>query len=884
MPQENTPKFQPGLMIFVGKVGEQIREYLSPYYYGPHQRWLQDPPTPSPYHLLAYLAQPLCDCIALLQVVTEGPYAEPDQAIAFPVMKTFPANDKDIPTGSGPLAEMINKALDSIMLARRIDAIDQHNYDTAHSRAQVFIIGEPNAQNKPRMAQILKLIRKYERHSRFELVVSYVLNCYDTTTDYAASLKKPSSVASLSWSAYEVANFTYVYERTTLHPQFFVFTEDEVRYATAEALLAFVTSGVTTSQMFKDVSIATPLLETYEDRVGSFSTIMIRFPRAAIHRYCAAHLTRDMLQKWLQDFNHSTLSLAQCEKEEQDASNLANDLKSWMGDGQSHIDDEQYSGTAITLLQSDNLSEAALPNSVLREADPLQRKTEYLFNLLAPATIAEDYDASQTSSWVAFLTWRSGDARHAYIGWQEAAESAWKTINRVINDRIKHEIDNRWAHDTQGFAAATVFVKVLDEHLDALEQKTHEWKRIHEDIYRRKLTNFATLAGGEWVVMSHQQSLRITNQNGRSIGQARPTMGNIDVRANAPTVGGHVMLPQMQPMEARISRNLLARTNWKQQQVPSIAALGSVGTISWLGGTFSLIAFGLPSLSLVSVALAAFIAVANLSFYLMRRGEREKARAVVAEFYRCYYTHLCEQFEDEQRMALINTLRERVRRIRQRLDNFNVFFDERKNKAQETMQEASDTLFKGPAASHDVFVANGEQLHEQGTHTLESVAGSIDRKRQSNQDSLKNWHRTFESLKEELVKHLQQDAKTTSRSLLEMGEQELQEYLYSFCGEIIEGYLTGTLVDISAALDKTEIWRSVLERRRRSPYNTDVGNREPRMTFVGGSAKALQEGKLHVPSEAFRQVTLNDEWLLVGGLFRGGNPRVVDGNALFPIK
>src|SRR5262249_10743358 len=143
----------PTLFIFIGKVGEQIREYLSPYYYGQYQRRLQDPPTASTYHLLASLDEAVRDSVALLQVVTEGPQANAWNPIAFPVMEEFPEQDKYMPTGQGPLATMIQHALFSVQLGERIDKIRNAGYEVPNSRTQVFIVGEPNKTNAPWFAK-----------------------------------------------------------------------------------------------------------------------------------------------------------------------------------------------------------------------------------------------------------------------------------------------------------------------------------------------------------------------------------------------------------------------------------------------------------------------------------------------------------------------------------------------------------------------------------------------------------------------------------------------------------------------------------------------------------------------------------------------------------
>src|SRR5579859_4131388 len=211
MAQQVRPRVRPTLFIFIGTVGEQIREYLSPYYYGQYRRRLQDPPVPSTYHLLASLEDVLRDSVALLQVVTEGQEANPWNPIAFPVMKEFP-NDKDMPTGQGPLASMIQHALFSVQLDRRIDKIRNAGYEVPNTRTQVFIVGEPNRINAPWFAKTLEIVRRCAQSLNFEVPACYVLNCYDLGQDHYRSLRKPLNSSGLKWANYETANFSYLYE------------------------------------------------------------------------------------------------------------------------------------------------------------------------------------------------------------------------------------------------------------------------------------------------------------------------------------------------------------------------------------------------------------------------------------------------------------------------------------------------------------------------------------------------------------------------------------------------------------------------------------------------------------------------------------------------
>jgi hypothetical protein len=895
MAQQVRPQVRPTLLIFVGKTGEQIREYLSPYYDGQQQRRLQDPPTPSTYHLLASLDDSVRDSVALLQVVTEGKQADASKAIAFPVMKEFP-HDKDMATGQGPLESMIQRALFSVQLARRIDRIRQAGYEVPNPRTQVLIVGEPNKINTPWFARILEIVRQYAQSLNFEVPICYVLNCYDLGNDFSQSLKKSLGSPGLKWVNYETANFSYLYEPIIPYPAPLTVMPESVRYATAETLLAFAATGITSLRFIEDgvlLDAHKPDLEDYSPYIGSLSTSMIRFPRPSVVHYCTTHLASELIQKWRHDLNASCITPEQRDRARSDGITIVDRLEAWIAPSEPRPLAEEKQWPSFEILRQANLPGVKQQASQQKDAyEQLLHETEKLFGLFSHQDILEDYRCRQerTQTWAEFTYERFNRASSTYEHWERTAQQSWHIMQATIDDHMRYEIDRRWSAGSNGFALTRVFVNQLDEGLADLTTRVSQWRHEHSLDYKEQQNRAAKMADRRWHIPDNRQSLQGTGPSAQSsAGQARPTMSHIAIQGNTGAsittgTGGRppgLAVPQhLPPAEDSIARCLYSRAVWKQNQVPSIGALCSVGLLGLITAVFSASASGLSSTLLVtaSAALAAVITAGNIGFHLARKKEYVAAQKDISEFYSNYYHSKCTHREDLQRISLIRTLAHRVMRMRQRIEHMEAFFDERARTALDDAQEACHSLFEGPAATRDVFIADGERLQARGTHTLESIASKIGQMRKNH--PLADWQRTLDMIKDHLAKDLQQN----SRSLLDMNADQFQEYLYQFTQPIIEGYLTGPLVDISEALDKPGVWRDVLEQARRPLYTADIGVRDPYQLFVCGSSQALAKGTQHIPSNALQLLTKGNEWLLIVGLFRGGRPRAIDADMLFPVK
>jgi hypothetical protein len=916
MTEQIEMQFRPSLIICVGRVGALIREHLSPYY-GEVERNLTEQPR-SAYHLLSNLDRPLRNSVGLLQVDTECVGADPDVAIPFAVAELFPLNDADIPRERGPLKEMIRKALISVQLDRRILNIRTSGYAVPNTRTQVFIVGEPTGpeldddpdktdklvpdpsskSNKLYMSKILKLVRDCVRDYHFETPICYVLNSYQDPRDYSSQLMKKLSDPADNWQLREVANFSYLYEQMISFPAPVFVTENESRYAAAEGLLALTATGITSLPAFENAMQLPVTLEDYSEHVGNLSTSTVMFPRAMTQRYCSARLSSLLVQKWLHDLNVANIP-GQRRLEERDlARNLADDIESWIEDQKPRpMAEESFWPNFGILFQKNHPESEQVRYRQIEAYRQMENQTENLFAVFSPFAITDAYKQrrNKAETWTSIANDQCDRAVSLYTQWEQRAIPAWDMLSARINAEIRQQVDMRWSANKDGFEIARIYVDQLDDQLMNVLDHVRKWRRDHDKNYGTKREHFLAQSKGNWTIDEAQPN--IVGAGLPAGGQASPTMNNIDIRPKAtktsltggnggggiigsttPTQsGGSQHLPQM---EAEIARDLRARAVWKENHIPPVATLCSTGFMSWLALALSASIPHLPpSIDLtVKGILALAFAGGSFSVFLRRLRESNVARKDMLDYNRLYYIHNCEHREDLQRIDLLKILRSRVTAIRQRLDDMSTFLSNARKKADSEAEIVQDQLFNGPAGVRDIFVANGERLQEHGAHTLDSVASKIELARQN--QPLEEWHRNFDKMRDELVQKLKQGNET----LLEMTEEKVQETLYSFTAEIIDGYLVGSLVDLGAALDKPEVWREILERVSRPLYYAEVGRLDLKWMFVCGNPQDLTRSARYIPSEAIQVRTKSSEWLMIASFFSGGSPKILDANTLFPYR
>lgn len=882
--------FRPSLIIFVGEAGRHIREQFGA------------------RGLLANLDKPLRQSVALLQVTVDGNetdlvdgevqlYAEP-----FPIAEAAEVDD-DMPTKKGLLQDVIYRALLSVQLDRRRLAIMKAGYAMPDPRTQIQIVGAANDDDARWLARILLIVREQVNRNHFNTTVSYFLNVYNPITrDFSPTLKKSFDSPELKWDDYELPNFSYLYQHIATYPTTVFANIHETQYATAEALLALTSTGVTLSTLFENEMRQNVYLEDYSFNVGTLSTSMIMFPRTAASSFCSARLSYDLMGKWHEDLNRSVMSESVRKKMQNDARNAVTDVEKWMGEHEERFfAPDSNSPSLRILIQPNHPQEERVRHRQSELHSTLEGRTKQLFNHLTFGSVMHEFRErrNKKEEWVDIADKRGGQAVERYRRWDEAARNAWDAATLRIGDEVKRTVDELWPSTENGFELARIYVDEYFNSLQRLAEHVTKLKTEHQTFYEEDQERFAKLTE-EGV---GQDSSNIQGDDVQPAGRARPTMGyqgsdssaKSDISfsggqggdtssagipvAQASAIPGH--LPER---EDRVVRKLKQRANWKQRQVPAVAALGANGFVLWLTTTFLVTGIATPLhiepliLFAINSGFLLLVLVSSALYALQRYQEVQVAREELLTFYRRWYVSNCEKREDLQRYKIMRTLQGRVGNMRRRLNAMSDFLLMMQEHAQQESVAVQNQLFNSPAGSRDIFVVNGERLQKEGLHTLESLFEQVTQLR-INQHK-RDWHRTLDEMKNKLI----EEFRSIPESFVEASEDVVQQKLDRFTASVVDAYLTGTLVDISTALNKQNIWDDVLELVGKPYYHTTIGIRDPQLRFVCGSQQDLNKSSAFLPTDTITVQTKNPEWLLLGAFFRGGGPDALDASKLFPIK
>jgi len=217
--------------------------------------------------------------------------------------------------------------------------------------------------------------------------------------------------------------------------------------------------------------------------------------------------------------------------------------------------------------------------------------------------------------------------------------------------------------------------------------------------------------------------------------------------------------------------------------------------------------------------------------------------------------------------------------MRDKLEDLYPFIQTIQNDLEERATTTRQRLFDSPGSVRDIFVANGERLQKEKRNTLEDFASQITKLRVK--EPVADWHQTPQDMK----KHLITLFRSQRESLMEMNEEQALRQIYEFTLNVNRPYFKGPLVDIQSALDKEDIWREALDRVENPLYRAQVGIREPQFRFICGREADISRGIRYIPADAY-PVMLSDahEWVLIAAFFRGGLPRALNVDTLFPHK
>jgi hypothetical protein len=555
---------------------------------------------------------------------------------------------------------------------------------------------------------------------------------------------------------------------------------------------------------------------------------------------------------------------------------------------------EELDAPSLAILRHTNHPQPARQIELHRQLADCSRD---LFRTFSYDDISHEYRRlRKKQTWAALASKRFGTAVGHYANWEVQAKNAWDAASGRIGEEIKQTVDDLWPASNNGFEMARMYVDALEKRLTRLAEEVTRWRQGHDIGYIDQLTQLEQRAReGAWDLGLDDPNIQ--GMDMPPVGQAKPIMGGqgpviaLNLQTGQQPSGTnisslvHNIQPASRPQrlpkhEEEIALNLGRRADWKQKQIPSIPSLAVLGILISTVMAFFLSILPLPLMLQAGIDLGFVVVCTGTSIALYRTRHQDviNAREDILEFYSSYYVHKCQQREDILRINLVRRLRGRVQRMRERLEKMESFLSQASNSASQRADTINKDLFTGPPSTRDIFIADGERLQKHGRHTLHTIAGHVNQTRVN--QPLQAWHRTLDDIKAELLKTFHR----LPESLMEIEEERVIEHIDSFIEGIIRGYLRGSLVDISTALGKPEIWREVLDRVKKPLYSAKAGVREPQLLFICGSTQDLTRSRLYIPPEAITVQTQSSEWLLAMAFFRGGEPTALNARELFLPK
>ena len=903
MAQALSPQFRPGIVVFVGKdkESENIRRHL----------WM----------LLQSLDVPLRRCIGLIQ------YESNTSAYALSAEEELPQGAPA--TGTSDFLPVFRRTLSRVQGERgRQNVIDTLS-PMPDVQTQIYIVGQAYKESHELSAALEAILRQL-RNDVLDTQICYVLNEYGRVNTGGVD----ANAGSASLGLFDLANFCFLYEEINMRPTFL--EEPDSHYSVAETLFSLLATSITAFPGLKEAFSLREGLEQYDGHIGGMSTSMVMFPRPHAERYCADLLGAALLRYW-RTANGGTLSDNERKEQERQAQGVAHSLHGWMRESeirpgtQSSTDTKEYRWPNLSILRDRNAMAANATGVAAAQAqqDPmaharysmgrrLKEQSERLFSPLSFEAVNVEYRRQlrgnrrlkrkkvDPESWVNIVEHRAQRSEDAFEHWNSQARVAWVSAREKVLEQVRATFNELSTTNKNGIELAHIYVEELHERLKDVAEELVRLRVHHDEDYAHALSEFAELADGEWV-----DATTIGAANGSGAVALHPVAAAPQV-PNAPTPvpvgpviignnsnpsnpGGPPPPPEFHHMperEERIARRLAQRVGWHEAQIPALTNIASATFMA--APTLAVLSMGLaPSLNaspLQGIYMAGGIAGVGISsgyvYRLYQQNSVMKAKQDLVNFYRCYYVHRCESREDTLRTLVLSPLMRVVAEMREQLQDMRARLGRVEDILNQDIGNTVQELFDGPAASRDIFVANGERLYRDGRnrdgqpqYTLAQFAARVEQERL--EKPKEGFHRTYEEMTARMLHWFDQEGIPILNSR-RLSDDAAATRVRQFALGIIRQYLNGSLVDIGAALSDKEVWNFVLDRVKVPLYRFSAGNADAEFKFIAGCERHLAMSQKFTNAQEIH--TINTEWLLVSSFFRGNSLFGVDPTTLFPLK
>lgn len=918
-------RFRPALVIFTDDLGADP----------PHAQRVVGLPAP-PTSVFTYfedlcagLASVLWPALGVLRVTSAG-------AAEMVHLRTAPQGEvADIPYVSGDFKTVFTAALAAVQSEDVYRQARNAGVTMHEMNPQIFIVGSSASRTLSQAAHtIAEVIRPRPsdsavvvRHRPLNPQVCYVVK--DAGLD-----APPDDAADPSWAKDLVSNngdlplvnFCFLFEDYSDRGT--IMKAEQIHYVMAETLFGLVATGIHASEIYRATADASPLITNSDQRIGSLSPVMVRFPRAELTTYCADVMAEQVVSQWhetlLEDANTPTSDQGT------DAVKRVREIYGDIGEGYERPGLVLRNGAPLlgplrALSRYINRSatprpgENSYPGMAFLYEPPRTVKPTFRADATYEANLDLDRDAaenmnraseqifdyfdyhrikagSRARSWQETAREEYYQAGTAFTAYGRAAAAAFERAGKRLQGELEADVDTMFVNDDSGLSEARHYLQGLD---DTLRQSSvwcrDELRAQHQAAYDKELGRFRKLADNpRWPIT---ESSSATPVSVRPFGDAfataithaaeddgRPLLSHLDELRDDSEIA-------LTAAEQHVVDGLEARIEWMTQHIPHnqmiagfvalatpvltvllfpyfqflISLVNLIPPLSFLVQLTSLPTNGLETVTTV----AGILYGAGKIFQRLTSFRRDMAGRDLLDAYRLFIIYRAEIREDQLRIAaVLGPLTTEVSSWFDTAKQYKFHMGQLRDHFAQAAADGARQMFSGPRGVRDVLIGNGQELSPHG-YTPADFYAEFDRQRTSNEDEATEWHRTYETISDNLRTQLIETNQSTIKLLAKGAlDAEIRQYMYA----IVSRYLNGPLVEISYALAGmggrgANLWRRALDR---AAMLFAPPSALPSYLFYAGRDDDIAYITPQViPHDATRVQTSHPEWLYIALLNQG---------------
>ncbi|MGO8948648.1 MAG: hypothetical protein ACLQUY_13495 [Ktedonobacterales bacterium] len=586
-----------------------------------------------------------------------------------------------------------------------------------------------------------------------------------------------------------LAAFAYLFEALGEQQTYWAGRYD-VPFAAAEAIFVMTATGITVTHEFEmSLRRSLPRMVKYPyERISGVGACRLTFPRAQAEQYCGNHLGAQLMRGWDPGETREEPSPASLKDAEQRAvafiSGLSEDIRDTPARSRAGRPSPPLSAQALA--QSRGMSQGKPDGGLIFRH----------FNYSEFERFINSYQDLPD-----VLSAQNQKAEHGFAQWQDTVRARWEGYEHERERELSREANELMLRGAAGVAEARTYMRELNQLL-AVEQDRLATRRENRELaYEHFLREMEERSHGPWLGTA------------TAGGQKRNSSGAEAVTGKADESPGSGV---GQTWTSELLNALTERYRWEMRRRPSLAAIAgaicSVVPVGVLLGQsvlprqwFANNRLAIPLLAILLIVVSGLFAWAYIAY---RRSRERRAAEDLRQLYRRVHSYQCELYEDLRRAALFSGLHHLVRRLLDRLLEWNTFLASVADLMESDAESISQELFDGAMGRRDVLFANRHVLRPHD-YNLSRFVQDVTAKRKNESivashtaNGAAEWHHSLATMLPFLRAALQ------DTNLLDTSPDALRHPVREFALTVIRPYLSGDMVSIGAALEAMPAFES----------------------------------------------------------------------------